>query len=149
LPAYRLPPVIAHYYATGLLKLKLNHQEVLVMPKDDRDVLETLKGELEFIDKGGYGRSVHTPPSIFQDSLSCLNLGDPQRTRPCGECLLIDFVPSAGRDQTVPCHHIQMSEAGETVGSLEQNDDQQRLEETVKTWLLAKIKQIEDERAAQ
>src|SRR5215211_6328994 len=117
------------------------------MPKDDRDVLEILRGELEFIDKGGYGRSVQTPwqpTSIFQGSLSCLNLGDPQRTRPCGECLLIDFVPSEERAQTVPCHHIQISDAGETVGSLEQKDDQPRLEETVKTWLLAKIKQIED-----
>ncbi len=31
------------------------------MPKDDRDVLEVLKFELDFIEKGGYGRSVRTP----------------------------------------------------------------------------------------
>jgi hypothetical protein len=122
------------------------------MPKDDRDVLEILRGELEFIEKGGYGRSVQTPwqrTSIFQDSLSCLNLGDPQRTRPCSECLLIGFVPSEEREQNIPCHHIHISDTGETLESLEQEDDQGRLEGAVKNWLRAKIKQIEDERAAQ
>jgi hypothetical protein len=46
------------------------------MTNDDRDILELLKEELDFIEKGGYGRSVHTPwkeKSIFQDSLSCIN----------------------------------------------------------------------------
>jgi len=41
--------------------------------KDDRDELETLKAELDFIEQDGYGRSVHTPwklTVIFQDSLS-------------------------------------------------------------------------------
>ena len=31
------------------------------MAKDDRDILEVLKEELDFIEKGGYGRSVRTP----------------------------------------------------------------------------------------
>ena len=31
------------------------------MAKDDRDMLELLKSELGFIEKGGYGRSVRTP----------------------------------------------------------------------------------------
>jgi hypothetical protein len=39
------------------------------MPTDDRVVLEVLKFELDFIEKGGYGRSVRTPwlpTSIFK-----------------------------------------------------------------------------------
>jgi len=55
------------------------------MTKDERDILELLKDELEFIEKGGYGRSVRTPwlnKSIFQDSLSCINYGDPYHTQP-------------------------------------------------------------------
>jgi hypothetical protein len=47
------------------------------MAKDDRDILEILKGELDLIEKGGYGRSVHTPwlaKSIFQDSLTCMTM---------------------------------------------------------------------------
>ena len=49
------------------------------MTKDDRDILEILKDELSFIEKGGYGRSVRTPwqpKSVFQDSLACINYAD-------------------------------------------------------------------------
>ena len=48
------------------------------MPQDERDILEVLRAELDFIEKGGYGRSVRTPEkptSIFQGSLTCLNFG--------------------------------------------------------------------------
>ena len=31
------------------------------MAKDERNVVELLKTELDFIEKGGYGRSVRTP----------------------------------------------------------------------------------------
>jgi hypothetical protein len=121
------------------------------MSNDDRDILEVLKAELDFIEKGGYGRSVRTPQqptSIFQDSPSCLNLGDPRRKHPCGECLLIDFVPAEEQREPVPCHRIPLNESGDTVEALEGEEDQQRLEEAVKDWLLAKIKQIEQERSA-
>jgi len=65
------------------------------MANDDRDILEVLKEELDFIGKGGYGRSVRTPwkpKSPFQDSLTCLNYGYPYRAHPCSECHLLDFV---------------------------------------------------------
>src|SRR5690349_12045860 len=48
-----------------------NEMEVTAMTKDERDILELLKEELDFIEKGGYGRSVRTPwhsKSTFQDS---------------------------------------------------------------------------------
>jgi hypothetical protein len=48
----------------------------------------------------------------------------------------------------VPCHRIPLNESGDTVEALEGEEDQQRLEEAVKDWLLAKIKQIEQERSA-
>jgi hypothetical protein len=50
------------------------------MSDDKRDVLEVLKFELDFLEQGGYGQSVHTPwkaTSAFQDSPSCLNFNDP------------------------------------------------------------------------
>jgi len=116
---------------------------------DERDVLEVLKFELNFLEQGGYGRSVHapqTPTSIFQDSISCLNFGDPRRPHPCSECMLIDFVPQSRRNEDVPCHHIPLSPAGETVATLEARDSQQRLEESVIAWLRAIIARIEQER---
>jgi len=118
---------------------------------DERDVLEVLKFELAFLEQGGYGRSVRTPwkpTSIFQDSLSCLNFGEPERVHPCSECLLIDFVPPGEREAEVPCHHIQLNALGETVDSVNRYDNQQELEEKVKEWLRATIQRIEARRAA-
>ena len=122
------------------------------MAQDDRDILEVLYEELDFIEKGGYGRSVRTPwqpTSIFQDSLSCLNYGYPYRAHPCSDCRLMDFVPSDSRAQVVPCHHIPLDETGATVEALEAEDNQHRLEESVKEWLRARIRQVEEERATQ
>ena len=118
---------------------------------DERDVLEVLKFELNFLEQGGYGRSVHaprTPTSIFQDSLSCLNFGEPSRPHPCSECMLIDFVPESRRNEDIPCHHIPLSPAGETVATLESRGSQPRMEEAVIVWLRAVIARLEKEREA-
>ena len=120
------------------------------MPKDDRDILEILKFELDFLEQGGYGRSVRTPwkaTSAFQDSLTCINFGDPYRSHPCNDCLLMQFVPEERRSETVPCHHIALDESGRTVDTLEAQENQEGLEERVKNWLRVTIKRIEQERA--
>jgi uncharacterized small protein (DUF1192 family) len=120
------------------------------MAMDERDILEVLKFELNFLEQGGYGRSVHTPwrpTSIFQDSITCLNFGDPARPHPCSECLLMQFVPHDLQGEQVPCHHIALNDNGETVDSMSAWDTQRELEEQVKRWLRATIQRIEAERA--
>jgi len=110
-----------------------------------------LKAELNFAEKGGYGRAVKTPwqpTSIFQDSPSCLNLGDPERTHPCSECLLIDFVPTEARGEEVPCHHIPLNAAGTTVDALEWKENQRVTEEAVEGWLRSTIARLEQQDAA-
>jgi hypothetical protein len=122
------------------------------MPQDDRDILEVLKSELAFVDSGGYGRSVRTPwlpTSVFQDSITCLNFGDPKRSRPCSECLLMRFVPSKHYAAGVPCHHIPLDELGETVHLLERWETQEEMENVVKNWLRTTIKRLEEERTSQ
>ena len=119
------------------------------MAPDRRDILELLKDELDFIGKGGYGRSVRTPwqsKSTFRDSLTCINYADPERTHPCSECHLLDFVSPEHRTEEVPCHFIPLNSDGETIEDLEQQDNQAKLEREVSEWLRAKIKQIEEER---
>jgi len=121
------------------------------MVENDSDLLELLRNELSFIEQGGYGRSVRSPwqaKSIFQDSLSCLNYGYPYRAHPCGECQLIDFVSEADKTKAIPCHHIRLNSEGDTVADLEDEDNQRKLEQEVKEWLHAKIKELE-ERAKQ
>nr|MDQ3820297.1 hypothetical protein [Acidobacteriota bacterium] len=112
------------------------------MPKDDRDLLELFKEELDFLEKGGYGRSVKTPwkpTSAFQDSLTCINYGYPYRAHPCNECHLIEFVPEEKRGEMLPCHHIPLGRQGETVESIEMEDNQQKLENSIKDWLRVQI----------
>lgn len=121
------------------------------MSTDDRDILEVLQAELDFIEKGGYGRSPRTPrlvKSPFQDSLTCINYAYLEKVHPCSECHLIDFVPANRRSEEIPCHFIPLNDSGETLEQLEAEDNQQRLEEALKAWLRAKIKEIEDVRLA-
>lgn len=120
------------------------------MSDDKRDVLEVLKFELEFLEHGGYGRSVRTPwkaTSVFQDSPSCLNFNDPSRPHACNECLLTDFVPREARNQDIPCHFILLNAQGETVDSMERQAHQLEMEETVKNWLRSTIARLERERS--
>ncbi len=122
------------------------------MAKDDRDILEVLNEELDFIEKGGYGRSVRTPwkpPSAFQDSLTCINYGYPYRAHPCNECHLLEFVDQEHKAEVIPCHHIVLDEAGTTVEDLENEDDQAKLERKIRDWLHFRISEIEQERAKQ
>lgn len=122
------------------------------MAKDDRDLLELLKEELDFIEKGGYGRSVRTPwlpKSIFQDSLSCLNYGYPYRAHPCNECHLIDFVAPEHRTAMVPCHFIPLDEAGDTIEDLDSDENQNKTERLLKEWLRQRIQQLEAARTSQ
>ena len=121
------------------------------MTQDDRDTIEVLKAELDFVEKGGYGRSVKTPwqpTSIFQDSPSCLNLGDPAKTHPCSECLLIDFVPPEARTEDVPCHHILLNASGATIDELELEGNQPEMEEAVRSWLRETINKLEEQKPA-
>jgi hypothetical protein len=119
------------------------------MAKDDRDILELLKEELAFIEQGGYGRSVRTPwlpKSAFQDSLTCINYGYVERAHSCSDCQLMEFVGDEDRSDQVPCHLIPLNEAGETIHDLEAQGNQARLEATLKTWMRARIKDIEEAR---
>src|ERR1035438_6948549 len=80
------------------------------MSEEKRELLEKLKFELAFVEYVGYGRSVrtpHKPTSPFQDSLTCLNFGDPSRPHPCAECILMQYVPASRKGEDVPCHHIR------------------------------------------
>jgi hypothetical protein len=122
------------------------------MTKDDRDILEILQDELDFIEKGGYGRSVRTPwqpKSTFQDSLSCINYGYPYRAHPCSECHLLEFVSPEHQGEDVPCHFIPLNQDGKTIDDLEFEDNQAKLEREVRLWLRTKIKEVEEERTKQ
>jgi hypothetical protein len=119
------------------------------MATDERDLLELLKFELKFLEDGGYGRSPHTPwrrPLVFEDSLTCLNFGDPVRPHPCSECLLMDFVPAELKDQASPCRLIPLTPKGETADYFYRCGTQLELEEALANWLRDQVGWIEEQR---
>jgi hypothetical protein len=121
------------------------------MPKDDRDLLEVLKFELEFLEKGGYGRSPRTPwraQLIFEESPTCMNYDSKDNPAPCADCILMQFVPPERRAKEIPCRHIPLNDAEETVDSLYRTGTQQELEEALGDWLRATIKRLDEERAS-
>jgi hypothetical protein len=120
------------------------------MSKERRDILDILKGELEFIEKGGYDPTTDRPwipTSMFQDSSTCLRLQRIAHESNCEDCALLPFVPPVLRSEEVPCHHIPLNSQGETVYTLERQSLHPEMEEIVKKWLSATIRQIEQERS--
>jgi len=119
------------------------------MQKDERDLLEVLKFELQFLEDGGYGRSPKTPRKpeyIFEDSLTCMNFDRKESPAPCGACVLMHLVPPESRHEQIPCRHIPFTASGETLDSLYRRANQQEIEETVGDWLRNAIMQLEEER---
>jgi hypothetical protein len=119
------------------------------MPKDGRDLPGILKFELQFLEKGGYGRSPREPwkPTlVFEDSPTCMNYHAKENPIPCDECLLMQLVPPESRGEKLPCRHIPLTPDGETVDYFYRWGSQEELEEALKNWLRATIQQIEARR---
>jgi hypothetical protein len=121
------------------------------MQKDERDLLEVLKFELQFLKDGGYGRSPRTawrPQYIFEDSLTCMNYDSKENPGPCSDCVLMQLVPPERRSEKIPCRHIPFNVCGETLDSLYRYSDQNEIEETVGGWLRTTIQSLEAYRTA-
>jgi hypothetical protein len=120
------------------------------MQKDERDLLEVLRHELNFLEKGGYGSSCWAwrPNFIFEDSPTCINYGCKENPRPCTDCVLIQLVPPERRSEKFPCRHIPLDASGETLDSLYRYCDQQEVKEKAGKWLRVAIERLEEERRA-
>ena len=116
------------------------------MTNNQQVLLDGLKFELRFLEHGGYERSVREPRkelSVFQDSPSCLNYASAERTHPCSECFLINFVPVGKRSESVPCHHIPLNDRGDTLGSLQGYGRDFQVQEAMRGWLQKTIAELE------
>ncbi len=115
------------------------------MSGDPRDVLEILRYQLNFLEQGGYAEQAARGllSSPFQDTLACINYGDPLRPHACRECFLFQLVPEGARTEDVPCHHIPLDQAGHTVSDYLQKRDIPGLEAALKSWLRRSIVELE------
>lgn len=119
------------------------------MMNDKRDLLDVLKAELEFVEKGGYrhtARAAWRPQFVFQDSPTCLNFDPTQPRRPCSDCALMQLVPEDLRAKKIPCRFIAVSERGETVDFFYRTGTQEELEAAVRQWLSTTIARLEREK---
>lgn len=120
-------------------------------PKDDRALLQLLKFELRFLEDGGYGNSPHAPRRqslAFEDSPTCMNFNTQADREPCTSCQLMQFVPPSRVLEQIPCRHILLNAEGQTLASLYESGDQQKIEEALGTWLRAAIKGLEQRQNA-
>jgi hypothetical protein len=114
--------------------------------KDKRDLVDVLRAELEFLEKGGYrhsARAAWRPHFMFQDSPTCLNFDSTQPPRPCSDCVLMQLVPEDLHAKKVPCRYISLNERGETIDSFYRYGTQEELETAVGQWLKATIQRLE------
>jgi hypothetical protein len=119
------------------------------MNKDQRDILDVLKSELAFLEKGGYAnwpRPVQRFQHIFEDSPACLNYNF-SNFAPCVECVLTELVPPESRGNRIPCRHIPLNDKGQTLDSIYRYGGS-NIEEIYGKWLRATIASLEKERHA-
>ena len=119
------------------------------MPKDDRDLLDVLKRELEFLQHGGYRMKVAQPwrpQFVFEDSPTCLNRGIQENRIPCSECVLISLVPSDQRKEKFPCRHIPLTTAGASINYFYHCGTEEELESALSEWLTKTIHRLEQEK---
>ena len=116
------------------------------MPQDDRNTVEVLKAELNYVKKGGYGRSPREPwraQLVFEDSPTCMNFDSKENRAPCAECLLMQFVPADKRVEKVPCRHIPLTSYGDTLLHMYRGGTEQEIEEALAIWLEKEIAKLE------
>jgi hypothetical protein len=122
----------------------------LLMTSNRRNLLDVLKAELEFLEKGGYrhtARADWRPQFIFQDSPTCLNFDPTHPARPCSDCALMQLIPEDRRDKKIPCRYIPLTKSGETIDFFYHTGTQEELETAVREWLKTTIGELEQEEA--
>ena len=122
------------------------------MPNDERDLLDVLRLELQFLEAGGYERlpkAAWRPHFVFEDSPTCVNYGHKGEPSPCSDCVLMQLVPPEHRSEKIPCRYIPLNVSEETLDSLYRSTDQREVDETVGHWLRLAIEQLEEERRVQ
>lgn len=118
------------------------------MNKDRRDILDVLKSDLVFLQKGGYAswpRPAQRFQHIFEDSPACMNYNF-SNFAPCSECVLIQLVPPEFHRNRIPCRHIPLNAEGHTLDSLYRYGGP--IEKTYGKWLRATIANLEKQRQA-
>ena len=116
------------------------------MPKDLRNLVQVLRSELVFLDAGGYSAWAGARwrlPLIFEESPACPNFNDCTHTVKCQDCSLARLVPLRHRFREVPCRHIALDAAGDTLDSLYRSATEEELQRVYRGWLVSTLDLLE------
>ena len=80
---------------------------------------------------------------MFLDSPSCPNRLDVERSTPCSQCWLFQFVPERFHQEMEACHFIPLNRDGESVHSMTRQYSPAEVEAALKTWLQTEIRRLE------
>jgi hypothetical protein len=120
------------------------------MSKDQRQLVDVLRQELEFLEKGGYRHPSHAawrPQFMFQDSPTCLNFNSNDTPAPCTDCVMMQVVPADSQQRKFPCRYIPLNERGETLDLLYRAGTQEETQAAFKNWLKSTIARLERQQA--
>ncbi len=135
-------------YVTVIWLTRTNTHVGVMSMHDTPDLVELLRAELAFLEKGGYRgnpRNPWRPNFVFEDSPTCINFQSHAQPKPCAECALMALVPMERRHIKFPCRHIPLTLQGETVCSFYESGTQDELEEALGKWLRQIILDLEAE----
>lgn len=125
------------------------------MTNNKADLIRLLEAELDLIEAGGYAPPAGHPEltrPLFDRSVSmaCINHWEvPGHEADCHDnCVLMDAVPEDRKNEKLPCHHIPLNAAGETVSSIESSSGRERAQDEVKRWLRTTIDRLKRESSA-
>ncbi len=109
---------------------------------EEAKLLSALRLELEFLNRGGYrDHEAWRLPMIFEDSPICTRRPDSSCDK--NSCPLWELIRPENRERSTPCRYIHLNDKGETVDSLYRTGTPEELELALRTWLEAKIKELE------
>jgi len=120
------------------------------MNKDKRQLVDVLRQELQFVEKGGYRHPSHAawrPQFMFQDSPTCLNFSFNDIPAPCTDCVMMQVVPADSQQRKFPCRYIPLNERGETLDLLYRAGTQEETQAAFKNWLKSTIARLERQQA--
>jgi hypothetical protein len=120
------------------------------MKSDKRNLLDVLKKELEFVEKGGYlhpARAAWRPQFMFQDSPTCLNYQPSDYPSSCTDCVMTQLLPAHAQLRKFPCRYISLNEQGDTLDLLYRAATQKETEATFIDWLKTTIARLERQKA--
>lgn len=116
------------------------------MATDSETALNLLRGELQFLESGGFRHCPRSPwccPHNFTEYASCHSFPNLGGVDKCKECWLMQFIAAEHQEEEIPCRFVQLAASGMTIDSLCRHGTPTELEQAMRCWLNQRIHELE------